>query len=323
MSKLRALKTDEEIAAVPLSQPVLVELPASMASFEPEGGEDDTDAGGDKQPEKIVHGIEQDDGAKRLQDDLEALKRDRDAANARADEAIRIAADREEDNRRLREGRQQDETALINNGLAAAQAERDAAQAEFERAAEAGDFKAQAAANSKISRAEARILHFESGAAEIAERQTDEPRRIETVRPDFAANVRSNQNLMQSEKDWMIRNQDHFKDPDFNKRLDAAYAGAVAQPGLVRGTAEYFDYIEVKTGLRKSDRTSGNERDTGVSAPPSRNERGSDGRPTGGKVMLSPEQRDIARSMGVSETEYARQVQAFDVARKSDPEKYR
>lgn len=330
MSKLRPLKTDEDLAAIPLDQPVLVELPSAMAAFEGDGGNDNADHKG-KKPDT------DDDGAKRLQSDLEALKAQSAADRLRADnadrdraEAIRVAADREEENKRLRERSVADEDALISNSLRGAQAERDAAKTEFKRAAESGDFEAQADAQSKMSRAEAKILHFESGAADLAERKetaknTPEPRR-EPVRTDFAANVQANNNLMQSEKDWMIRNKDAFSDPDFNKKLDNAYLGAMNQAGLVRGTPEYFDFIEVKSGLKKPDQRQDNnddERDVSVSAPPSRNERGGDGRPTDSKIHLDGEERKLARSLGVTDTEYAREKQRLEVARRADPEKYR
>lgn len=329
--QLRPLKTDEDLAAIPLDQPVLVELPSAMASFEGDGGNvNDNDAGKDRKDDA-------DDGAKRLQSDLEALKAQSEANARRADqadrdraEAVRVAAEREEENKRLRQRSVDDEDALITNGLTGAQASRDSAKAEFERAFEAGDPKAMADAQSKIGRAEAKILQFESGAAELAERKETtkrEPeRRVEPVRADFAANVQANPNLLQTEKDWMIRHKDSFNDPDFNKKLDTAYMGAMNQAGLVRGTPEYFEFIEIKSGLKKPEQRQDNnddERDVSVSAPPSRNERGGDGRPLNNRVTLTPEERDMARSLGVSDIDYARQKVALDVARKADPEKYR
>lgn len=327
--QLRALKTDEEIAAIPLNEPVLVELPSAMSSFD----DDEENTGQNISDNKTGN---EDDGAKRLQDDLEALKAQNARETARADkaerdrqEAVRIAADRDEENKQLRAGRESDESALITNGLAGAQTQRDAAKSEFERAFESGDAKAMAEAQSKIGRSEARILHFESGAAELQERKETrktEPdtRTVERQQPDFVAAVNANPGLLQAEKDWMIRNKDAFNDPDFNKKLDFAYQGAVSKGDLVRGSAAYFDFMERATGLKKVDHNKDDdERDLSVSAPPSRTERGSDGHPTNGKIKLSVEQREIARSMGVSDIDYARQVQNFDAAKRADPEKYR
>lgn len=329
---MRALKTDDELAMVPLNEPVLVELPSAMAAFEEPNGEPDKNVGKTNQDDS-------DDAAKRLQSDLETLKAQNESNRLRAEraeadrlEAVRVAAERDEENKRLRERSVADEDALISNSLRGAQAERDAAKSDYKRAAENGDFDGMADAQSKLSRAEAKILHYESGAAELAERKetlknTPEPKR-EPARADFAASVHANQQLLQSEKDWMIKNAEAFKDPEFNKKIEFAYQGAVAKGGLVRGSPEYFDYMERATGLKKGTETPSkdddddNERDLAVSAPPSRSERDSNGRPTGGKVMLTPEERDLARSMGVTDIEYARQKVAFDAARRADPAKY-
>lgn len=321
---MKAFKTDEELAAIPLDKPVLVELPTSTAFDIDESANQEAPA---EQP---------DDGAKRIEADLAALKAERDRERDRAarlerdaQEARRLAEAQKAELEALRTRSLRDENDLIANGLAAAQAERAAAESELERAFETGDAKAQAQATAKISRASAKILNFESGAAELAERKETvrtEPERREPERSapqDFASAINANPNLLPAEKEWMIRNQSSFNDPDFNKELDVAYTRAVKKEGLVRGTPAYFDYIEKFTGLKRATTEEDDERNPPVSAPPSRQERGSDGRPTSGRIMLSPEQREIARSLGVSDIEYARQVAAFEQARKSDPEKYR
>lgn len=324
---MKAFKTDEELAAIPLDKPVLVELPTS-AAFDLESETPQSDPA--DQP---------DDGAKRVEADLAALKAERDRERQRAarlereaEEARRLAAAQKNELESLRVRSQRDEGDLIASGLAAAQAERSAAEAELERAFEAGDAKAQAAATAKISRASAKIINFEAGAAELAERKDTvrteperrEPERREPVAQDFVTAINANPNLLPAEKEWMIRNQSAFNDPDFNKELDVAYTRAIKKEGLVRGTPAYFDYIEQFTGLKKAGSNDGDdERNASVSAPVNRQERGSDGRPSSGKIMLSPEQREVARSLGVSDIEYARQVAAFEQARKADPDKYR
>lgn len=326
MSRMKALKTDEELLAVPVTQPVLVELPTG---FEPVTSDDD---GKDKSADTSV-----DDGSQRLKDDYEALKAQSARDTARADqaerdaaEARRIASQREREATDALTRSQALENDLITGGLSAAQAELAAAESELERAGEAGDYKAMAKAQSRIGRASAQIVSLESGAAEAAERKVEpkrepEPRRQE-IPADFATRVNSNPNLLQAEKDWMIKNETAFKDPDFNKKLEFAYQGAVAKGNLVRGSAAYFDFMERATGLKadpRDDNDNDDERGTAVSAPPSRNERGGDGRPNNGKITLEPEQRALARSLGVTDIEFARQVAVFEVARKSDPEKYR
>ncbi len=173
--------------------------------------------------------------------------------------------------------------------MASAQAERDAAKAAYKHAAENGDFEAQAEAQSKISRAEAKILRFEDGAAELAERKPETERRTEPVsKPSFEASVNANPRLLQAEKDWMIRNRTAFDNPDFNILLESAYTGAMSKGGMVRALPSTSTTSNAATGLKKADNntpSNDTERDASVSAPPSRGERDASGKFTNGKVI--------------------------------------
>lgn len=307
---LRALKTDEEISHVPLDQPILVELPGGVID-EPE-----------VKPAKTSKVEPTDPDAKILQGQLEAAQAAQRADAARADkaerevtEARRIAAEATTRNQSL-------EGDIITGGLAAAQAELSAAEQELERAGEAGDFKAMGKAQSRIARASAQVVNLESGAAEIAERR---PAKVETVQDqtrqpplDINVAIDTANNLLPAEKTWLKAHPDAFMPGPRNNELSVGYERAMKQ-GLVRGTQPYFEYLEEFMGYAKPD----NQGSRDVQAPPSRNDRGNDGRPSGNTIRLTPEQREIAKSMGVSEIEYARQVQNFDRARQADPDKYR
>lgn len=307
---LRALKTEEEIAGIPLDQEILVELPSAVT-----GDEVVTE----------TKKTEIDPAAKTLQDQLEALqketadriaKAERDAAEAR-----RLAAERERELNEQRTRTQSLEGDIINGGLAGAQSERDAAKQAFKIAFEAGDAAAMAEAQSKIGRAEAKILTFESGAAEIAERKEVKPAQQEQVRQvvDPIAAMRANPNLLPKEKEWLEAHQDALFGAR-NNELSVGYERAMKK-GLNRGTPEYFDFLEDFMGYKKPDNNSG---DISVQAPPSRNERGSDGRPTNSNVIrLTAEEREFAKGLGITDLEYAKQKQNFDAARKADPDKYR
>jgi hypothetical protein len=174
MPPLRALKTDEEIAAIPLDQPILVELPGGV--IDDLGDTDATGKGGKVEKTETV-----DNGAKVLQEQLEASQRAQESERARADKAEREAVDARKAVAEANKRTTTLETDVITGGLAAAQAEVAAAESELERAAEAGDFKAQAKAQTRIARAAAKVLNFEAGAAEIAERPApEEPRQEQT-----------------------------------------------------------------------------------------------------------------------------------------------
>lgn len=302
---LRALKTEEEIAGIPLDQPILVELPG--------GVEDEPN---DPKPAKTA--LEPD--AKRLQEQLEAAQAAQQAERVRADRAEQQATLRAQEADTERKRRSALEGDVISGGLSAAQSERDAAKVALQSAGEAGDWKAIAEAQSRIGRAEAKILSFESGAAEIAERtETEKHQPVEQRAPkSFAEQISANPNLMQTERDWMLRNEAAFKDGDFNKKLDFAYRGAMDK-GLVRGSQDYFDHIERATGLAEDNE----DRSTQVQAPPSRQERDAGGRVNNNRIRLSPEERDTANSMGISEIDYAKNKVKFEEARKADPDKYR
>jgi hypothetical protein len=314
---LRAVKTEEEIRSIPTDQPILIELPGGVI-------EDDLDLKA-KKTEKLEPS---DPDAKKLQEQLEAALAAQQTEKARADKSEREATDRiAEANRAAEDARKRTaalEGDVINGGLAAAQSERDSAKSALQTAGEAGDWKAVGEAQSRIGRAEAKILSFESGAAEIAERteaekhKTVERKEAPRQPQSFSDAVRSNPDLMQNEKDWMLKNETSFKDADFNKKLDFAYRGAMSS-GLVRGSQAYFDHIEKATGLVADNQ---DDRSTSVQAPPSRNERGSDGRPSSNRITLTPEERDMAKNMGVSEIDYAKQKVRFEEARRADPDKY-
>lgn len=308
---VRALKTDEEIADVPLGQAIVIELPGGAIEEEPRGP--DKPAGKVRTEEPL-------DGAKVLQEQLEASQRAIAASDARAEKAEREAAEA----RRLVAEADKRSTALegdvITGGLAAAQAARDAAKQSFKTAFEAGDADAMADSQSKIGRAEARILSFEAGAAEIAERKPEARQEQVLQQPrSWEDNVRGNAGLLRSEQDWMIKNKSRFDDPEFGKKLDFAYAGA-QKGGVVRGSQAYFDYIERATGLIADDRDNHGGGD--VQAPVSRQERGGDGAiPT--KFNYDPETRAFIRGLGITEKEYAINQQKLAREKLADPDKYR
>ena len=159
---LRAVKTDEEIANIPLDQPILVELPGGM------GDEEISEVKPGKAAKEPT-----DPGAKQLQDQLEAAQAAQRAADDRAARAERDAAESRRMAAEATKRSQSLEGDIITGGLAAAQAELAAAEQELERAGEAGDYKAMAKAQSRIGRASAQVVNLESGAAEIAERKPE------------------------------------------------------------------------------------------------------------------------------------------------------
>lgn len=320
MAKLKALRKDEDLAAVPLDQPVLVDL-------EPEGSTVQIDDPDDKN--EVIDGAArtaEDPGVNVLKQQLEALQRANAAADKRANDAIQRAETAERDRAAAVNSQSQTEADAVQSGLAAAQAEQAAAKVALKAAGESGDWESMAEANARIGRSASDIREFERSAALLADRKEqikNEPQRqVQQPTTDINTAIDSNPQLLAAEREWLKVHPEAMIDPSRNKELDVAYIKATRK-GLVRGAPDYFKFIEAEMGYSQPTARTEDDDDMPVQAPVSRNDRGNDGRPTNGKIMLTPEQREIAKSMNISDIEYARQVAAFDMARKADPEKYR
>lgn len=315
---LKALSKDEELKAVPGDQPVLVQLPEFIET--PEQAE----VPEKKKPDlKIVE--KDDDPVKVLTEQMEAMKTANAAEIAREREERRksdLRADQaERDRLAALADKAETESDAVTSGLAAAQAEQVAAKAALKSAGEAGDWEAMGEAQARIARSASDIREFERAAAQIADDKKRAPAE-QTNQRQLSVNeaIDGNPQLLDAERVWLKAHPEAIIDPARNKELDVAYVRATRE-GLSRGTPAYFEYIEKFMGYKTADKQQ--DDDMTVAAPPSRNDRGNDGKPTGGKIMLSPEERDLAKSMGVTDIEYARQKQNFDVARKAEPDKYR
>lgn len=311
---MKALRKDEDIAAVPYDQPVLVDL----------GTEDDAVQVAPEAPVEPEKKVKEptDDGVNVLKEQMKALeeatKRANDRAAAAEAEADRARRERQE----AVKSQARTEEDAIQSSIAAAQAEQLSAKAALKAAFEAGDADALADAQARIGRAAADLREFEKAAAIISERKeapVEQPRHQYQAPQDINAAIDANPQFLPTERDWLKKHPEALMDASRNKELEVAYIKATRK-GLSRGTPDYFKFLETEMGYAAPEH---NEADVMTAAPVTRNERGSDGRPSNGRVMLTPEQREIAKNMGVSEIEYARQVMSFEAARKADPDKYR
>lgn len=321
--RLKPISDEKLLAAVPLHEPVLVEL-------EPAATGVDTDT--DLKVDKADKG-EPPDGASTLEAQLEASKeatrqeRDRAiAAEAREREAL---ADRD----RLRTAGADTEKELLNTSLANAQAAQASAKAAFKTAFEAGDPDGMAEANAGIARAATDIRNYESAAAvadEDAKIEKDAPRQEPHI--DIITAIDRMPNLVPKERDWLKAHPEVLTDPGSIRELDVGYNRAI-RAGHKRGTDTYFQYLDEFLGYAKPAKADADaedhddhndERPSIVSAPVTRDSRSSlSGRPTvSTKIMLTPEQRDLARSMGLTDVQYARGKQQLDANKKADPERF-
>lgn len=321
MAKLKPMKDEKEIAAVPTSEPVLVVLDETPTSFE--AGE------AVQEPEQET----QDDPIKVLEGQLKAAQEAEAAAKTRADKerADRLAAERREQEAARRvsvaESRTlETEEQAIESGLKAAQAQSEQAEADIAAAFEAGDAKKMAEAQRRLSRASSDVREFERATAALSDRKTTE-KTVEQAAPQFTsvdASIDAQPHLTDAEKTWLKAHQDAWVDTARNNELSVAYNRAVKQ-GLTRSTPEYFKFIEEFMGYSKpaTVENTDEERTTIVSAPVSRETRSSTtNQPNGNRVVLTPEQRDFARTMGLTDVQYASQVLRLNNEKKNNPERY-
>lgn len=324
MSKLKPLSKDEDLNAIPLNQPVLVELePAAAAgATEPERPE------AAERPERD----EADPGVEKLKGELAASQEATRLANEAAAQAREAAAEREREIETLRATQGDTEKELLTNSLTAAQADEEAARAEFERAFEAGDAKAIAAAHSKISRAAAKVLQFEGAVAELDTQAKREKERRDAApapaqRPtDIVARIDADPNFLPAEKVWLKQHPEMLTDPIRNKELEAGYYRAM-RAGKARGTPAYFKFLETFLELDADTGAEGDAEGEGrtiVSAPVSRgNGHSMSGRPASpSRITLTPAEREMARNMGVSDVEYARGKVQLEANKRADPLKF-
>jgi hypothetical protein len=323
MAKLKALKDPKELSAIPLDEPVMVELEPPATGIERDEGQDTS-----KSQET------ESDGVRTLKEQLDAAKAATVLAEARAtqerkdrEEAQRVAEQRTKEVLEARSQTADSEAELINGSLAAAQAERDAAKIAYKSAFEAGDPDKMADAQSRMGRAEAKIVNFEGAAAELASRKEAESKRApEQQQRQYTPEqlIDANPNLMGVERDWLKAHMDAFTDPARNNELSVGYQRAL-KAKLTRGTPEYFKFLEEFMGYSQAEQVNiEDEGDVIVSAPVTRENRSnSTGQAnTGNKITLTPEQRELARTMGIGDIEYARQVQALARDKKANPDKY-
>lgn len=319
MSKLRPLSKDEDLLAIPVDEPVLVELPGAASSEEGDGIVEPADNPLKGEP-KAKAEPEQDAGVTALQKQIADMQR------ANSERETRLARERDEARRDADEARTQaadTEADLVQNGLTSAQAEAKSARAALKSAIDAGDVDAQADAQERIGRAAADIRDFERAAATIAERPKPEPRRTE--QPSDIIAVIDSMQLMPTEKAWLKEHTDALLDPGRKAELDAAYFKATRK-GIVRGTPAYFQFLETEMEYTKpAARTDegAEERTVVPAAPVSRESRTVSGRqsvPT--RIQLTPEQRQLARDMGITDIAYARGVQQLEAEKQRDPEKF-
>ncbi len=255
----------------------------------------------------------------------------------RADDAVRQVQERDRQLADERAHREQAVTDNITSALSGAQAEQEAAEGDYATAFQAQDPAAMAKAQGKIARAAAKVLNYEAAAAELDDRrkQSDAQAELRRQQPqqqhqpvDVVTAINTNPGLLQQEREWLIKHQEVLVDRQRGVELEAAYIRATSA-GHHRGTEKYFQFLDRELGYsegqKAEERTDDEEESTIMAAPVSRdNVSPSNGQSQSSRqVQLTPEMREFAKSMGISETSYAQNVLKLRAEKKANPDKFR
>lgn len=310
--RLKPLSDDKALQAIPVDEPVLVELEPGAVEDAPEhvdepvrAKKDDADPG--------VAALQ-----KQLDDARAATERERQAtadARRQADEARRDAD-------AARAAQTDSDETLIVNSLESAKAEQEAAQGAYEAAFEAGDAKAIAKAQVRIANATADIREYERAADDLkAKKQAEKDKPATKAAATVDEVIDRNPNLLPTEKDWMKLHPEVVTDPIRAQEVSVAYHRALREK-LSRGTPEYFAFIDDFMGFKSAD-AGEEEESTIVAAPVARSAPSFNGKPPSkSRVTLTPTERQLAADMGLSDIEYARGKVQMESDRASNPERY-
>lgn len=250
------------------------------------------------------------------------------AERRRAEDASRLASQRESEANSYREQAESRELSLINNGIDSATRELASAQTELQRAMEAGEFDKAALAQVKLSRAAASLDRLEDSKinyeANLARRPATTEGRVESIRPStndsaFEKFLSGFDPVAQS---WLRSHPECAPaeaggDRTKNAKMMAGHYAAVSE-GKALNSPEYYRVIEEHTGHRTpisiaaTTVTAGEEGDPPTpvpttksttptkprqaqpSAPVSRDAPGRGGAPMSRQVTLTPEQQEVA-----------------------------
>lgn len=204
-----------------------------------------------------------------VQEQAKADRERAEAAERRAAQALQEANRARESERTARSEITESQMDTVLSGIAAAQAEAETAQRDFEAAAEAGDFRKQGEAQRRIARAEAKLQRLDEAKADVEVRRTSDTGGTrgntdngrESVRGDARQSPTDPVEAFIQTRDsgtqkWLRDHPEQARalilDPNSRqaKKLSAAHADAIAE-GYGEGSSKYFEHIESFVGLKK------------------------------------------------------------------------
>jgi hypothetical protein len=202
---------------------------------------------------------------------------------------------------------------LVSNTLDFVKQERANMKAAYSQALSAGDYDAAAEINDRIADMAAKILDLENGKAAM-EAQAQQPQQPQQQQPSDSVEAFASR-LTPRSASWVRSHPEYVRNPRLNQKMIAAHQMAVAD-GIEPDTDEYFGYVEDMLQVKNQPYRDGGEesmsgaskpvqrRSSPAAAPVSRSMSSSGGRPN--VVTLTPEMREIAKNLGQTPEEYAK-----------------
>jgi hypothetical protein len=260
----------------------------------------------EKREEPAEAELSPEDGIRELQLKLEAEKNARFEAERRAQMAYQQAnqAKNEVDSTNLH---------LITNAIETVKRNNDILKMNYSQAMSAGDYDKAAEYQSDMSSNHAKLLQLENGKRAMQERpkQAEQPAYQQQV--DLVESLASR--VTPQSAQWLRQNKASLNDPRKIERAMRAHADAM-EDGVLADSPEYFQYIENRLGMNKTQAVTRTEEDpmseaakpmqrrqAPPAAPVTRSGNGTGSRPN--VVRLTSDEREMASMMGMTDKEYA------------------
>jgi hypothetical protein len=204
---------------------------------------------------------------------------------------------------------------LVVNAIETIKERSESIKTAYAEAMSVGDFKTAASLQEALSINSSQLSELKRG--EKAMKEKIEEQKSE-VKPIAAPNVhiadQLSQNVSPRSAAWLRDNRDTIKDERTARKMFRAHEDAVDE-GLAPDSDEYFGFIEQRLGIRRNDE--GDDALSEAAAPaPKRNLQPppapvSRGNQRPNVVRLTREQVEMAKMMGMTETDYAKNMQAL------------
>jgi len=244
----------------------------------------------------------------------ELHKRNSEQYQRERDEARTTAQARETEASQTRHESYQHQLDSVSTAMGAAQSAADAAKRDIKNAIANGDSDAQIEAMDRLASARADIARLEDGKMELEARVKEPPKRADPPQSDPIDQL----NIPVSAKSWLKEHPEYVTNPRKNAQIQYLHH-EVLDEGHQFGSAEYFESIETKLGMRRAPEPEDDEDDAPpppkkqpqrnhiVSAPVSRDTPSASGRRQENSETLTRDEQEAARIAGVSNAEYAKQ----------------